>query len=240
MERSADAAKGLLSTTTISKAKAELVGALRLLSRRIIVFIDDLDRLEPREASEVLRLVRAVANLPNVIYVLSYDPDVMAQTLTKAVQVDDGAAYLEKIVQVSFRVPRPEAFDLRRWFQAEVHKLFATELGVETGSNQGTATQRLAHVIDVHGGRYLKTGRDVVRVLNALRLHAIPVRGRIDVTDMVWLQLVKIGDLDFYCWVEEFLVEVAAIANGASISSAAAESMAVQNSKDLRRARAGP
>jgi hypothetical protein len=36
IERSGDAAKGFLSTTSISKAKAELVGALRLLSRRII------------------------------------------------------------------------------------------------------------------------------------------------------------------------------------------------------------
>jgi hypothetical protein len=36
------------------------------------------------------------------------------------------------------------------------------------------------------------------QLLNALRLHAIPVRHKIDVADMVWLQLVKIGDPQFY------------------------------------------
>jgi predicted KAP-like P-loop ATPase len=67
LDRSGDVAKALIGPTSLSKEKAELVGALAQLSRRIIVFIDDLDRLEPREASEVLRLVRAVADFPNII-----------------------------------------------------------------------------------------------------------------------------------------------------------------------------
>ena len=66
----------------------------------------------------MLRLIRAVADFPDVIYVLSYDPHVVASVLKKAVQVDDGAAFLEKIVQINIRVPRPEAFDLRSWSQS--------------------------------------------------------------------------------------------------------------------------
>ncbi len=128
IERGGEAAQSLLTSKSASKRKSELVDALKVLTRRIIVFVDDLDRLEPREASEVLRLIRAVADFPNIIYVLSYDPAVVAQILSTGIQVDDGAAFLEKIVQVSFRVPRPEAFDLRRWFQAEVRKLFHPHL----------------------------------------------------------------------------------------------------------------
>ena len=105
MEKLGDVAAGSFASTSLSKRKAELVEALKLLPRRIVVFVDDLDRLEPREASEVLRLIRAVADFPNVIYVMSYDVEVVAKTLEKAIQVDDGKAYLEKIVQVSFKVP---------------------------------------------------------------------------------------------------------------------------------------
>lgn len=217
IERSGEAAQSLLAEKSLSKRKAQLVDALKLLSRRIIVFIDDLDRLEPREASEVLRLIRAVANFPNIIYVLSYDPVVMAQTLSKAIQVDDGTAFLEKIVQVSFRVPRPEAFDLRRWFQTEVRKLFSSQLDL-FASQDPTTESRLAQVIDRQGGRYLETGRDVVRVLNALRLHAVPVSNHVDIADMVWLQLVKIGNLDFYSWIEEYVTELAAVASGRAVS----------------------
>jgi hypothetical protein len=224
LERGASAAKDLKESAPLSKLKSELVDALRLLSRRIAVFIDDLDRLEPREAAEVLRLIRAVADFPNVIYVLSYDPDVIANILMKAVQVDDGAAFLEKIVQVSFRIPKPEAFDLRRWFQAEVCQMFSAELDV--GSAQSEATQRLAEVIDIQGDRYLETGRDVTRVLNALRLHALPVRTLIDIPDMVWLQLVRIGNAKFYEWIEDYVTEIAAAVSGARVTDGAPETMA--------------
>ena len=224
LERSADAAKVLAVGSSISKRKMELIGALKLLSRPIVVFVDDLDRLEPREAVEVLRLIRAVADFPNIIYVLSYDPTVVAQTLSKAVQVDDGAAFLEKIVQVSFRVPRPEAYDLRRWLWSEVQKLFAEEL--QSSALDQSVPQRLARATEIQGGRYLKTPRDVVRVLNALRLHGLPVRSLIDVPDMVWLQLVRIGNADLYAWVEEYLVDVSAASHRAIVTADSARSMA--------------
>jgi predicted KAP-like P-loop ATPase len=234
VERSGAAAKDFLAPASVSQRKSELVDALRLLSRRIVVFIDDLDRLEPREANEVLRLIRAVADFPNVMYVLSYDPNVLAQTLTKAVQVDDGAAFLEKIVQVSFRVPRPEAFDLRRWFQAELYRLFSDQLKADD-EHQSSLKERLAQAIDVQGGRYLETGRHVVRALSALRLHAIPVRTLIDIADMVWLQLVRIGNPTFYIWVEEYLTEVAAVAGGARVSDGADRAMAQRLQEILAR-----
>ncbi len=218
-ENLGNAANSFPNMGTPSKRKSDLVEALRLLSRRIVVFVDDLDRLEPREATEILRLIRAVADFPNVIYVLSYDPDVVAQTLTHAVQIKNGASFLEKIVQVSFRVPRPETFDLRRWFDGEVRAIFEIETG-SADDRRKPVGQRLAQAIDVRGGRYLNTPRDVVRALNALRLHGLPVRELVDVPDMVWLQLVKIGNPALYDWVEKYLNEVAAIANGASISDA--------------------
>ena len=215
LERSGEAAQSLLTKESASERKAELVDALKLLSRRIVVFIDDLDRLEPREASEVLRLIRAVADFPNIIYVLSYDPVVVAEILSKAIQVNDGAAFLEKIVQVSFRIPRPEAFDLRRWFQAEIRNQFSSAL---ENLADPTTESRLSLVIDRQGGLYLETGRDVVRILNALRLHAVPVLNYIDIADMVWLQLLKIGNPDFYCWVEEYVIQIAALANNRAAS----------------------
>jgi hypothetical protein len=217
LERADEATQSLLSKGSASERKRELVAALKQLSRYIVVFVDDLDRLEPREASEVLRLVRTVADFPNIIYVMSYDPAALADTLSKAIQVQDGAEFLEKIVQVSFRVPRPEAYDLRRWFQAELEALFHSELE-EASRETSNVLQRLARVVDVEGERYLQTGRDVVRVLNALRLHGKPVINNVDIVDMVWLQLTKIGHPAFYSWIEQYLTELSAVAEHRNLS----------------------
>ena len=140
----------------------------------------------------------------------------MSRTLEKAIQVDDGAAFLEKIVQASFRVPRPQAFDLRLWFRAEAEQLFAPIL-------DKIDSHRFTQIIDVQGGQYLTRPRDVVRALNALRLHALPVRDKIDIPDMIWLQLTRIGKPGLYEWIEEYMTNVAAIAGGAQLSREAAQ-----------------
>jgi predicted KAP-like P-loop ATPase len=214
--RIGESAKEFDRDGSLIEKKTALDKGLRTLSRRIVVFVDDIDRLEPSETVEMLRLIRAVADFPNVIYVLSYDRKVVAGTLKAAIQVDDGEAFLEKIVQVSFKVPRPEAFDLRQWFHDEAATLFPEELTVSAGA-RGDVHDRFAEAVDTQGGRYLTTPRDVVRVLDALRLHAVPVRGQIDVADMVWLQLIRIGKPELYEWIEEYLIGVAAVANGATL-----------------------
>jgi predicted KAP-like P-loop ATPase len=219
-----EATKTLFASNSLTNRKSEIVDALRHLSRRIVIFVDDLDRLEPHEANEVLRLIRAVADFPNVIYVLSYDDEVVAKTLQKSVQVDDGFAYLEKIIQVSFKVPRPEAFDLRRWFWCDVNTLFPDLLS-QTADTGQHVSRRLESVIDKHGGRYLNTPRDVIRTINALRLHAIPVKSQIDIADMAWLQLLRLGNKELYAWTEEYVTEASALYWGAGIDGHSAERM---------------
>ena len=88
-----------------------------------------------------------------------------------------------------------------------------------------------------------RTPRDVVRAINALRLHAIPVRGSIDIADMVWLQLVRLGNPTLYAWIEEYLTETSALYRGAGIGDHSAEQMGrrldgilTQESVDLDRA----
>jgi predicted KAP-like P-loop ATPase len=57
-------------TPDLSEVKENISKYLRELDHRFIVTIDDVDRLEPKELIEVLRLVRAVADFPNIIYLL--------------------------------------------------------------------------------------------------------------------------------------------------------------------------
>lgn len=223
---SKEALSSLLAGGALSNQKAKIVTLLAALSRPIVVFVDDLDRLEPSEACEVLRLIRAVADFPNVIYIVSYDADVVASTLGSTYRVKNGHEYLEKIVQVSFRVPLPEAFDLRNWFRIEVDKIFGDPSWRDSGRDQRESPRaRLDAAVNTQGGAYLRTPRDVVRTLNALHLHSAPVRGLVDIPDMVWLQLIKIGNRDLYDWIERYLSEAAAMFNGAFVSDEEAQMM---------------
>lgn len=201
--------KGKSVPPQLSELKDKLVRALRDLNHRFIVTIDDVDRLEPAEVIEVLRLVRSVVDLPNVIYLLCYDSEILAESIERSVGVKSGKEYLEKIVQLTIMVPKPEPLQLRQWFYEELLKIVSVQ-------SEGELT-RLKLVIDYEGGQQLRTPRSVIRCLDAIRFFWPALRDAdIDLADLVWLQLIKNGNPMLYRWIEKYCATAAAIAVGAA------------------------
>lgn len=207
--------------TSLPEIKDKLVDGLRKLNHRFVVVIDDIDRLEPAEAAEVIRLVRAVGDFPNIIYILCYEKNVLAKSLEAALKVENGAAFLQKIIQVSFDVPRPEEFDLRRWISKDCRELYKTVTEIEIPDDIG---ERLKQACDAQGGN-LQTPRDIGLILNALRLFYPPVVGRVDFADLCWLQIIRVRNEGLYKWIENYLGIYAALQDGASLRGAAKKRM---------------
>lgn len=202
-----DLGKKKSAQASLPSLKSKLVATLKDLGHRFIVTIDDVDRLEPSEVIEVLRLARSVADFPNVIYLLCYDSDILAHSIRKAAKVKSGHAYLEKIVQLTLMVPIPEAFQLRQWFTDDLHKIASVQ------DDDGLA--RLKAVIDYEGGRLLKTPRAVVRALDAIRFFWPPLHeAGADLADLVWLQLIKDANHSLYRWIEQYSAEAAVLSLG--------------------------
>ncbi len=186
---------------SLSKLHAELRHKLAGHNGKIIVFIDDLDRLEPQETVEILRLIRAVADFPNVAYLLAYDPFVLARGLESALGVKDGNTYIEKIVQASFPVPKPMAFDLRSWLADEARAIFdRTDLTSE-------ADERLERALSFWCSEYISTPRDVIRASNALKLHVAPLADQLDPADGLFIQMMRIHHPELHEWVQRYLMK---------------------------------
>lgn len=201
-------------TADLVSQKGDLTKALKDLGHRFIITVDDVDRLEPSEVIEVLRLVRSVADFPNITYLLCYDSTILAESIKRGANVPDGAAYLEKIVQLTVMVPKPEAFQLRQWF--------ADELGKIVGSIPDEQSSRLRSVIDQEGGLRLSTPRSVVRTLDSLRFFWPALRHeKIDLPDLVWLLLIKDAAPAVYRWIERYLIGTASASLGIGMISEA-------------------
>lgn len=79
-------------------------------SRRLVIVVDDLDRLRLQEIRDLVALVKLNADLPNLHFVLAFDRERVEQALGES--EGDGRAYLEKIVEVSYDVPKSRDVDL--------------------------------------------------------------------------------------------------------------------------------
>ena len=202
-----DAAGKKPAPPPLSELKDNLIKSLRDLGHRFVITIDDVDRLEPAEVIEILRLVRSVVDLPNVIYLLCYDSDTLAHSIERAAGIKGGHSYLGKIVQLTVMVPRPEPLQLRQWF--------SDELRLIASAKDEDELSRLKLVIDYEGGRQLRTPRSVVRALDAVRfLWASLHEAKVDLADLVWLQLIKDGNPALYRWIEEYCGTAAALSLG--------------------------
>lgn len=195
---------------TIEEVKERTSTALSRLQRRIVIVIDDLDRLEPKEAVEVLRLVQAVADFPNVTYILSYDRWRLARAIQVVTQLDDGAAYLEKLMQLIVPLPLPQPVALIDMFTRRLKDLTQVE----------ELPDRLAKIVVRHIGPRVTTPRGVVRVLDSVRLLWQSLNDRVDLTDLVWLQLVRVENVRLYRWIEAYVAEASRSADIESKSEA--------------------
>jgi len=165
--------------------KRELVQALAKDPKRIVVVIDDVDRLASEEVRQLFKVIKAVADFPNVVYLLAFDPDVVTAAL-EGVYPDRGAKYLEKIVQVSFSVPPPDRTQLQSLLLDGLNTAFA-----------GTPK----HLLDEQrwGNLYfsgidalVSSPRDVMRFVNALSVTYPAVLGEVDAVDFFGIEALRI------------------------------------------------
>ncbi|MGP4080097.1 KAP family P-loop NTPase fold protein [Pseudalkalibacillus sp. R45] len=89
---------------SLEDIKSEINKELVKNEIRLVIIIDDIDRLQPNEMSEIFQLVKTVGDLNNSIYLLSFDKDVVANSLSKSLD-RNGYEYLEKIIQIPFEMP---------------------------------------------------------------------------------------------------------------------------------------
>lgn len=88
----------------LSTARLKLEEELKKQQRTMLIFIDDIDRLSDSEIYKTMRLINSIANLPNIIYFMSLDRDIVSKALGKY-NSGNGDSFLEKIIQVSFEIP---------------------------------------------------------------------------------------------------------------------------------------
>lgn len=92
------------SQSNTTKQFDKLSHEIQKLGRKIVIFIDDVDRLTREELMELFNLVRNSSNLPCLYFVLAYDKSYVLKTLQ-----GDGehmSRYPEKILQEEYPLPK--------------------------------------------------------------------------------------------------------------------------------------
>ncbi|SER90372.1 KAP family P-loop NTPase fold protein [Salisediminibacterium halotolerans] len=93
---------------------------------RVVVFIDDIDRLEKNEIHAVFRLVRLTADFKFTAYVLAFDKQIVTSALADKFGHTDslsGESFIDKIIQVPLELPKVVEHDLHQYLLDEIDSL---------------------------------------------------------------------------------------------------------------------
>jgi hypothetical protein len=101
------------SEKTLQAQYNSLAEKFRNNNRLNIIFVDDLDRMDKDEIFGVLRLIKKLADFPNTIYILAYDRAYINSAIKQIITEHESTKYLDKIVQMEFKIPEPNPEDIR-------------------------------------------------------------------------------------------------------------------------------
>lgn len=96
---------------SLDELKENISKKLANLPKKVVILIDDTDRLEGNEVFEILRLIRNTADFKNVIYIATYDKEYVTDVLEEN-KIKDPDNYLEKIFQIEVHLLKVESYKL--------------------------------------------------------------------------------------------------------------------------------
>ncbi|WP_223619283.1 P-loop NTPase fold protein [Lysobacter sp. ESA13C] len=166
----------------IAAQKDKLEKVLAKFNKKIYVFVDDVDRLFPAEVFEMVRIIKAVGHLPNIGYIVAWDPEYIRLAL-KSAAIPHAVSYIDKIVQVRLPVPAISSSARLQLLNDGIASLPA-EATTPRFRNQ---EERL-RALYFHGLRdLLEQPRDVTRVMNTLSVIEPALRGEVVFADILGL-----------------------------------------------------
>lgn len=158
------------------------------LDHRIILVLDDIDRLNPHELAITLTLIKTFGDLPNVVHILLYDKSLVEASLVQYTGTENQSTYLQKIVQAEYDLPPPSRSGLLKFADNLISPVFSEMPQSEIFSE----VWRLAF------RAYLKSPRDIVKFYNAIAISWPSVRDEAYAPDLAAIELFRLFDRDLY------------------------------------------
>ena len=181
--------------SNLENKKQEVTKALLEQSRKFIVIIDDIDRLNNEQIKLIFQLVNSLAGFPNIIYLLAFDREVVVRALCEE-QNCNGEEYLEKIIQVPFNIPEVKGELVNKVFFDKLNQLW-------NGDNPCSNFEEKYwyNVFNYCISPFIKSIRDVNRIFNVYQFKYLMMHNETNCMDLLAITTIQICAPKIYEWI---------------------------------------
>lgn len=150
------------------------------LGRKIVIFIDDVDRLDSEELIELFSLIRnSSLSFPHMSYILAYDKEYVASQLQSKFN-EHTYRYMEKILQEEYPLAKITPEQLEEALRLELKRIGSDDLCAPIESS---GIQLVYH---------LPTLRAIKRICNTLSSYRKELEGNVALFDWFIIELIRI------------------------------------------------
>lgn len=171
--------------------KEKVNRAITRLGKRIIVIIDDFDRLLSDEIIEVLKLIDGNASFNNMIFITAYDKKHINKIIGDK-YYNEGSFFSDKFFTTEIQVPLVPYPILHKYLKTEL--LNANFVSAESRMQYDVFLDTNANILE----QYFTTLREIKRFINLFIEQFKHVQGEVEFGDYFLLYLIKFAQFDEY------------------------------------------
>lgn len=158
-------------------------------NKKIIVFIDDIDRLDVDQTLNTFKLVKSVANIKGISYLLAFDESIVCNAISESLpKKQGGREYIDKIIQIPLELPMIEQDLLDKYMSDGMSDIMADNHITISNQEQEFLSQVYKEIRS-----QISTPRAVIRVVNSLRFAMPILKNEVYVPDLIGIECIRIN-----------------------------------------------
>lgn len=177
------------SPNEITALKAKINDYLKLCGRKVIFFIDNIDRAESENVILLFKLVGNIFDFERVTYILSFDDDRVKKIFDNDLNID--YQYLKKVIQMQIKVPEINRNVLERVYKTCINNLVLTY--GETAENLYSYNT----ILDCICGQ-IKDIRDFKRFINSVISSTFGENSYLNKRELLAIEYIQLYNFDLY------------------------------------------
>ncbi len=178
---------------TLEEIRSDLEDELKDIAEKIVVFIDDIDRLTLHEIRLMFQAIKCICDLPKMIFVVAFDENQMAKSLED--RGFSGSDYLEKIVSHPIPISMPDRNKLQEYLGKELNKVLAFYSDKRWDSERWRSVY-LSGFSEIYL-RY-NNPRKIIRSITELLLNVEIVNLEVNPIDYICIETIKVFYPELY------------------------------------------
>lgn len=178
--------KDLLADPSQEERIDALVNRVRSVRRRLLVVLDDLDRMEAKELETVLKVLRGSDKLANITFLCAFDKAEVGKILKVTRPDQDTPLFIEKFFPLEFRLPEIDAAQLQSLFSQRIDRILEHNALPQAG-----LSKTLEKIWQGGAGLYFQNLRKIKLFFNRIGRSLDRIADEVNIEDFLRLELIR-------------------------------------------------